>query len=625
MTRITKVLSVILAISLLFSVTAVNSITVSAQTAQIAYITGSGINVRKGAGTGYECIDQISYRQVEVIGTKNGWLKVTYQSGKNSVTGYIYNNSEWVRLESYDLELSFEEQLKNFPKSYRADLKKLHKAYPNWVFLPQQVDSSFEQSVELQSANWFKQVQSGSQPISWRSMNKGYYDWSKKDWVYTNGGWAGASREIIMYYMDPRNFLNADEIYMFMAQSYEYSDYTTAGLKKIIKGTFLESGYAVVDGDPYKGSYVKLILAAGEKSGVSPYVLASKILQEQGTGANGISPLISGTYKGYKGYFNFFNWQASGSSTAQVIENGLKYAKEQGWNSVAASIIGGAQLYAKGYVQLGQDTYYYQDFNVNFSNNLWHQYAQAVHDAYSKGASLSKTYSTLTEEKLVFRIPVFEDMPEEKCSQPDKSSKLNNYYLSKISVTGLTPSFYRFTYEYDLQVMGDTVIEAKCPSGASIVSQMEFPLKKGNNKIVITVKSQTGYTNDYTINVNATKKCTVYINKPVEETEEAAQPEEETTSSAEQVVKKIQLGDVTQDGNITISDLVCIKLHMTKQKLLKKDKFTAADIDGNGNITITDLVCVKLYLVGKYELKEIEVTESTEKVENVEDDSNESN
>ena len=54
--------------------------------------------------------------------------------------------------------------------------------------------------------------------------------------------------------------------------------------------------------------YVDIIMDAAAQSGVSPYVLAAMILQEQGT--NGGSPLISGNYSGYPGYYNFFNVEA---------------------------------------------------------------------------------------------------------------------------------------------------------------------------------------------------------------------------------------------------------------------------------------------------------------------------
>ena len=45
------------------------------------------------------------------------------------------------------------------------------------------------------------------QPSSWKSTEPGAYDWNTGTYVIVDGGrWVNASREIIEYYMDPRNF-----------------------------------------------------------------------------------------------------------------------------------------------------------------------------------------------------------------------------------------------------------------------------------------------------------------------------------------------------------------------------------------------------------------------------------
>ena len=87
---------------------------------------------------------------------------------------------------------------------------------------------------------------------------------------------------------------------------------------------------------------------AASQSGVSPYVLAAMILQEQGN--NGTSPLISGNYSGYEGYYNYFNVEAYQSGSMSAIQMGLRYASQSGtygrpWNTVEKSIRGGAQSY----------------------------------------------------------------------------------------------------------------------------------------------------------------------------------------------------------------------------------------------------------------------------------------
>lgn len=94
-------------------------------------------------------------------------------------------------------------------------------------------------------------------------------------------------------------------------------------------------------------SYVDILMDAAAQSGVSPYVLAAMILQEQGT--NGGTPLISGNYSGYSGYYNFFNVEAYQSGSMSATQMGLRYASQSGsygrpWNTVEKSILGGARI-----------------------------------------------------------------------------------------------------------------------------------------------------------------------------------------------------------------------------------------------------------------------------------------
>ena len=571
MTYIKKSLSVLLVMLLLISALITRfSFNVSAATVATAYINGDKVNVRTGPGTSYSKVEEngISYRQVTVLATEGSWLKVKYMNGGVGKNGYIYNDSSYVYIDRNDPNLDFNSQLANFPESYRPALIELHNKYPNWRFVPDNVNCGFEQSVQLQMSEMRKQVHVSSHPISWRSMGKGAYDWSANTWIVTNGGWTGASREAIRYYMDPRNFLNSSEIYMFLMQSYGNVTYTADGLRSIVANTFLNTD-----------EYINIILNAGKQSGISPYIIASKIIQEQGS-QGGDNALVSGVY----GYYNFFNFGASGSNTQEVIANGIETAKNNGWDTKEKSIVGGAKKLADGYVEVGQDTYYYQDFNVHFTKKLWHQYAQAVHDARNKGLSLQKEYADKTNYTLVFRIPVFKDMPASACPRPVENSNQNNYYFNNISVSGLTPSFYRYTYAYDLQVNGDTTVNVSIPDTASLACNTEFPLKMGNNTVVLKVKSQSGYTNDYIIYVNAIRNCTLYINKG---------------SSANAANK----GDVNGDGKISVSDMATIRLHLLGKYTLSGNAFSSADVNGDNKITVSDMATVRLHLLGKYTIK----------------------
>ena len=117
-------------------------------------------------------------------------------------------------------------------------------------------------------------------------------------------------------------------------------------------------------------TYADLIMSVAGSTGLNPYIIASTILQEQGSDGRGKS--ISGTYSGYAGYYNYFNIGAYASGGMDAVGRGLWYASQSGtygrpWNTPEKSITGGAQYYATNYVKAGQDTLYLKKFNVQGS------------------------------------------------------------------------------------------------------------------------------------------------------------------------------------------------------------------------------------------------------------------
>ncbi len=585
MTYTKKIFSVLLIFSLLMSALFIKFEFNASALSSRGTVTADILRIREEANTnsaekgkveGGNTVKLNSEAKGELIENDDGKSDIWYNITYNGITGWV--SSIYIsQIPEYTTDQSFETTIENFPESYKPYLRELHAQYPNWKFVADVVNIDFSYAVSLQNTAVKKQVQISSQPISWRSMGVGAYDWNTNQWVSYNGGWTGASREIIQYYMDPRNFLNSSDIYMFLLQSYEGATYTAAGLKNIVSGTFLDTT-----------EYINIILNAGKQSGVNPYIIASKIKQEQGS--SGTSALISGTYKGYEGYYNFFNWSASGSTDTAVIENGLAYAKNNGWNTKEKSIVEGAKLLAGKYISKGQDTYYYQDFDVY--GNAGNQYAQAVHDAKSKGSALQKLYGSMNDIELTFKIPFFKNMPHTACLKPVENDTLNNYYFNNISVSGLTPSFDRFTYKYNLQVSDDTLVDISIPSTAYISCDLEFPLVTGDNTVVLKVRSESGYTTDYTIYVKAEKDCTLVINKG-----EAKIWNDESSNVSQ------GKGDINGDGKITVSDMGTIRLHLLGKYTITGDAFNAADINGDGKISVSDMGTIRLHLLGKYKIQ----------------------
>lgn len=583
MYKLKRVFSLFLCFILILGISVNNSnFNISAAAIVTAEITGDNVRVRTEPNTTTSTIiEKISYRTVDVLEmVENGsWLKITYNDGQQQITGYIFNDSSYVKIYTYDPDADFETKLLAFPESYRDALRILKSKYVNWEFIPDTVNISFNDAVALESNAMRKQVSFNSQPISWRSMGNGVYDWSKNEWVVTNGGWTGASREITAYYMDPRNFLNNNDIYQFLQQSFNANTQTEEGVKSIIKGTFMEKSYNDPNDTAYGGSYSRVIMAAAQIAQINPYILAAKIRQEIGVNETN---MVSGTYPGFEGYYNFFNIGASGTDSYNVLINGLTRAKNENWNSRSAAIIGGAKTFSSGYVSAGQDTYYYQDFNVKNPDNVWHQYAQAIHDAFSKGSLVAKYYKDNAEYPLTFKIPVYPNLPESVSPKPESTSNRNNYYFSNISATGLTPTFSMFNNSYDLYLSGDSTVYVTPVAGATYAGQQSFQLQSGINTVQLKVKSETGYINDYTVNVNAAVPCVL------------------TVATGTPPTPTVRKGDTNGDGSISLSDLANVRLHLLGKYTLSGDNAYGADTNGDGQISLSDLANIRLHLLGKF-------------------------
>ncbi len=589
MTKNTKLISFALALIILVSSFAILSSTpVIAETVKIGFISNTNVNVREDASTSAKSLGKVSVWTVKVIGSKKDtdkkqnytWYNVSYTSNSKTINGYV--REDYIEVKEYNLDATFTNELKNFPTSYHDDLILLHAIYPNWVFKADKVSQSLASAVTAQDDKFRKLIQSTNK--SWYSMRKGCYNWTTGKFIETDsGGWYGASREVITYYMDPRNFLNANDIYLYMQQSYDSNLQTLSGVEEIVKGTFLDSKIADTKDEFYNKRYSEAIIAAAKQSLVNPYILASTIIQEQGT--NGAT-LSKGTTYNNTTVYNFFNFSASGSSSEEIIENGAKFAYEQGWTTPSKSIIGGANKYSSNYVREGQDTYFYKNFNVLNKGEEWHQYAQNVQDSLTSSRKLKNLYAKDNNVKLIFRIPVYSSFPSSVSKLPTASDKLNNYYFSDIKVDGLTPSFNRYTNDYSLSIDGDTAVNLELPSGASYTSAESFSLKKGENTVKLVVKSQTGYKNTYVINVDAEKECTLYVS---------------TGSKTEQTT--VVKGDTNGDSKITTSDLANVRLHLLDIIELKDDNLAGADTNGDGKITTSDLANIRLHLLEIITLK----------------------
>ena len=315
--------------------------------------------------------------------------------------------------------ITFENKIKeeNFPESYIPYLRTLSKKYPYWDFEAYHTGLQWSEVIveEMTLGRNLVENNHPNVPNSWKSIQEGAYDWEKNNWISLSGDkYVQASREVIRYFIDPRNFLNEENIFQF--ESLSYTDTQSINvIETILQGSFMD-GKEIENGI----TYAKAFLEIGKKNNISPYLLVNRVLQEQSHA--GTSPLISGNYSGYEGYYNYFNIKASGETQNEVIENGLIKAKEEGWNTIYKSLEGGAVFLAENYISKGQDTLYLQKFDVESDNHglYWHQYMQALYGAYNEGNTAGRAYDELNikNRRFKFKIPVYENMPEFACEKP---------------------------------------------------------------------------------------------------------------------------------------------------------------------------------------------------------------
>lgn len=484
-----------------------------------ASIKGVGVRVRQNPVDGDVVCQLSSGHPLTINGEKEGsdgntWYQVSFSYLGSIREGYVRSDLVTVISQTSSANApigsqEFEESIAALPESYKSALRSIHAAHPYWVFETVDTGLDWNDALKAESAVG-KNLVSKNSIASWKSTAAQAYNWSNNTWYTFDGGsWASASTELIAYYMDPRNFLNESGIYMF--EDLDYADnQSTKNVAKMLTGTFMSGNFTDADGQDI--NYAELFRTIGQATGVSPYLLAGRCLQEQGV--SGTSQSISGNVSGYEGYFNFFNIGAYAYSGKTATINGLIYAMGSDgaymrpWNTRAKSIYGGAKYLADKYVSKGQNTLYFQKFNVvNRENTIYsHQYMTNIQAASSESARLALAYLG-DDEALHFRIPFYRNMPNEVCVKPTSDSNPNTY-LSSITVDGyeLTPTFSGVTENYNVTVSSDceqVTIGAKSVSELSSVGGTgTYDIKPGANTLYVGCKAQNGSIKIYTITVN---------------------------------------------------------------------------------------------------------------------------
>lgn len=594
------------------------------------------------------------------------WCPVTYEINGTQVSGYVV--FAYISLD--DPEFTAVLKSLGFPDSYIPYLTKLHAAHPNWTYQAIQTGLDWNTAVASEASIGTSLIYS-SVDDAWKSTDPGTYDWYSNTYTpYDGTSWVNASKDIVAYYLDPRNSLTDPNVFQFLNLSYDGATQSEGAVQKQLASSFMAAG-TVNNEAGAAVAYSTAFMDAGQHSGASPYFLVSRVLQE--VSATG-SRSTSGTEPSHEGFFNYYNIGASSSPDPVILgllfaqygsSNPTKYpmsAENQAkylipWNSPYRSIVGGAKFISQNYILRGQNTLYFQKFDViNNEDGLFkHQYMTNIQAMTGESSTLYSAYSKsgILDVPLVFSIPVYSGMPDSAAPLPAKTGNPNNF-LSQLAVDGfsITPSYDPGVTEgYSLIVpfqASQINLSATAVSAfASVAGIGSVPINVGENKLPITVTAQNGavriynltvvrsestgadaFTTSYNVNGNGT------ISKVVPGTNVStfssgitllnggqleflnatgsviSQPDHimasgdrvrilDASSNPVYDYPIVIYGDANGDGKISSSDLTIICRHVLKKTTLTGIAAIAADVNRDGKISSSDLTIICRHVLKK--------------------------
>ena len=439
-------------------------------------------------------------------------------------------------------------------------IQKLQTSHPNWNF-----------KVLYTGLNWNEVIskEHNSHGNNLVQANSIYYD---REWIctdcgnktYDSGNWHCASQVTVEYMMDPRNSINEDDVFQFLQLSFVEASFND------IQSMVLNYAYL------NKNDLIERIIQIGQEKNVNPFFIVAKIIQEQGSGA---SVLATGKkYVGtdgvtYEGYYNFFNIGASGNGSANVLTNGLKYAKNKGWDTPEKSIEGGLDTIANNYIKYGQDTMYFQKFNVSSTKYTYytHQYMQNVMGAQSEGTILRRSLekNNLKDARYTFIIPLYENMPAAACRKP-----LSTYN----SGNAPTP-----TSRADDDNRADDI------QGVLIAENIK---KNETDKSITTIQ---GMTVNKLLEATGETEIKNAEGKPLTENDLVG------TGCTIGTYTIVVMGDVNGDGKINSGDSLILSKQVLKTiNMSNVSEKQAADVNSDGKINSGDTLILRKHILGNY-------------------------
>ncbi len=289
---------------------------------------------------------------------------------------------------------------------YKELIDKLKEEHPNWTFTLYYTKLNWNTVIKHEGHSNNRKTplnlipDSSSYSGEWRCTE----DNGK---TYDNGSWLCASEKAIAYKMDPRNLLDDNDIFQLKDLSYTKDANTKEGIMSKTKDSFLEGE-----------DVANAIISSAKENDLDPYFVVSRLIQEQGKKGTKLSQGYE--YNG-KTVYNPFNIAASGNSHTSILNNAAEYAYSKEWFSLDKALSEGISFLNTQYMNVGQNTLYFQKFDVIKQNELYtNQYMQNLIAPTSESSILLDQYesSDTIDSDFNFIIPLYEKMPEEISKKP---------------------------------------------------------------------------------------------------------------------------------------------------------------------------------------------------------------
>ena len=229
---------------------------------------------------------------------------------------------------------------------------------------------------------------------------------------FRSSEFVNASKEDVLYYLDPTNFLDdAQQRFQFLnlarvsgASATLLNDYLRG--KGILRGhgqTFIEASLLHGVNDIYLLSHALLETGHGQSE------LANGV--EVGKDKNGKLVLVtSSNRKNLTDIKTTYNMFGIGANDGVALRNGAIRAYEEGWFSPREAIIGGAGFIGNNYVKAGQNTLYKMRWNpaaMALNNKASHQYATDVGWASKQTRIMYNLYQEIGINTFYLDIPEY--------------------------------------------------------------------------------------------------------------------------------------------------------------------------------------------------------------------------